>query len=74
MSNGNVEAKHRSLMNTQLTNLLMTISTSLLLASADALPDALYIEGDGRFEFDRTISRLLEMQSEEYLAEGHGPH
>jgi cell division protein ZapE len=43
-----------------------------LLASADALPDALYIQGDGRFEFDRTASRLLEMQSEEYLALGHG--
>jgi cell division protein ZapE len=42
------------------------------LASADALPDVLYLEGDGRFEFDRTVSRLLEMQSEEYLAEGHG--
>ena len=44
-----------------------------LLASADASPDALYPVGDGRFEFDRTVSRLLEMQSEEYLAEGHGP-
>jgi cell division protein ZapE len=44
-----------------------------LLASADATPDALYPEGDGKFEFDRTVSRLLEMQSEEYLAEGHGP-
>ena len=44
-----------------------------LLASADAAPDALYPVGDGRFEFDRTVSRLLEMQSEEYLAEGHGP-
>jgi cell division protein ZapE len=43
------------------------------LASADAAPDQLYPEGDGRFEFDRTVSRLLEMQSEEYLAEGHGP-
>ena len=43
------------------------------LASADAAPDALYPQGDGRFEFDRTVSRLLEMQSEEYLAEGHGP-
>ncbi len=42
------------------------------LASADAAPDALYLAGDGRFEFDRTVSRLLEMQSEEYLAEGHG--
>ncbi|HEV7233183.1 MAG TPA: cell division protein ZapE [Sphingorhabdus sp.] len=45
-----------------------------LLASADAAPDALYLEGDGRFEFERTVSRLLEMQSEEYLAEGHGEH
>ena len=44
-----------------------------LLASADAEPDALYPVGDGRFEFDRTVSRLLEMQSEDYLAEGHGP-
>jgi cell division protein ZapE len=44
-----------------------------LLACADAEPDALYPAGDGRFEFDRTVSRLLEMQSEDYLAEGHGP-
>jgi cell division protein ZapE len=44
-----------------------------LLASADAQLDALYPVGDGRFEFDRTVSRLLEMQSEDYLAEGHGP-
>jgi len=43
-----------------------------LLAAADAVPDALYPEGDGRFEFERTVSRLMEMQSEEYLAEGHG--
>jgi cell division protein ZapE len=43
-----------------------------LLASADAEPDALYAEGDGKFEFERTVSRLMEMQSEEYLALGHG--
>ncbi|MEP7348520.1 MAG: cell division protein ZapE [Sphingorhabdus sp.] len=43
-----------------------------LLASADAVPDALYPEGDGRFEFDRTVSRLIEMQSDSYLALGHG--
>jgi cell division protein ZapE len=42
------------------------------LASADAGPDQLYPIGDGRFEFDRTVSRLMEMQSEDYLAEGHG--
>jgi cell division protein ZapE len=45
-----------------------------LLASADAAPDDLYPIGDGRFEFDRTISRLLEMQSEAYLSLGHGQH
>lgn len=43
------------------------------LASADAEPDHLYPQGDGRFEFDRTLSRLMEMQSEDYLAQGHGP-
>jgi len=43
-----------------------------LLAAADAQPDQLYPTGDGAFEFERTVSRLIEMQSEEYLAEGHG--
>jgi cell division protein ZapE len=43
-----------------------------LLAAADAQPDDLYIAGDGAFEFERTASRLHEMASDEYLAEGHG--
>ena len=43
-----------------------------LLAAADAAPDDLYPAGDGAFEFERTASRLIEMQSEEYLALGHG--
>jgi cell division protein ZapE len=43
-----------------------------LLAAADAQPDALYPAGDGRFEFQRTVSRLEEMRSDDYLAEGHG--
>ncbi|WP_308517738.1 cell division protein ZapE [Sphingomonas flavescens] len=43
-----------------------------LLASADAEPGDLYPTGDGSFEFQRTVSRLEEMQSAEYLAEGHG--
>jgi len=43
-----------------------------LLAAADAEPDQLYTAGDGSFEFHRTASRLAEMQSEEYLAKGHG--
>jgi cell division protein ZapE len=43
-----------------------------LLAAADAQPADLYEKGDGRFEFERTISRLEEMRSEAYLAQGHG--
>ena len=43
-----------------------------LFATADAVPEELYEAGDGRFEFDRTISRLIEMQSLDYLALGHG--
>ena len=43
-----------------------------LLAAADAQPAELYEAGDGRFEFERTISRLEEMRSEDYLALGHG--
>ena len=43
-----------------------------LIASADAEPAELYEKGDGRFEFERTVSRLMEMQSQDYLAEGHG--
>ena len=44
-----------------------------LLASADAEPARLYPTGDGAFEFERTVSRLMEMQSDAYLALGHGP-
>ncbi|MEA3046356.1 MAG: cell division protein ZapE, partial [Sphingomonadales bacterium] len=43
-----------------------------LLAAADAQPNDLYVAGDGAFEFARTASRLIEMQSDDYLAEGHG--
>jgi cell division protein ZapE len=43
-----------------------------LLAAADAQPEGLYPSGDGSFEFQRTVSRLEEMRSAEYLAEGHG--
>ena len=39
-----------------------------LICSAEALPMDLYVDGDGAFEFERTVSRLMEMQSEEYLA------
>jgi cell division protein ZapE len=43
-----------------------------LLAAADAEPADLYPAGDGSFEFARTVSRLEEMRSEAYLAQGHG--
>ena len=48
-----------------------------LFVTAAAEPEDLYEKGargaeGGRFEFERTVSRLNEMQSAEYLAEGHG--
>ena len=45
-----------------------------LICSAEAPPDRLYKAelGHEAFEFDRTISRLTEMQSESYLALPHG--
>lgn len=45
-----------------------------LVASAEAPPTALYTGTEGReaFEFERTASRLIEMQSQSYLALPHG--
>nr|WP_137678285.1 cell division protein ZapE [Parerythrobacter lutipelagi] len=43
-----------------------------LFATAAAEPEKLYQSGDGSFEFERTVSRLMEMQSDEYMALGHG--
>jgi len=45
-----------------------------LLASAEAEVHELYHADSGReaFEFDRTVSRLIEMRSEEYLSLPHG--
>jgi cell division protein ZapE len=45
-----------------------------LLASAEAEAPELYRADSGReaFEFDRTVSRLIEMRSEEYLSLPHG--
>jgi cell division protein ZapE len=42
------------------------------ICSAETLPSELYTEGDGVFEFERTVSRLIEMQSSEYMALPHG--
>ncbi|HKJ75154.1 MAG TPA: cell division protein ZapE, partial [Alphaproteobacteria bacterium] len=43
-----------------------------LFCSAAVRPNELYPSGDGSFEFARTVSRLIEMQSDDYLARGHG--
>ncbi|WP_207457132.1 cell division protein ZapE [Azospirillum sp. SYSU D00513] len=39
--------------------------------TADGPPDRLYPEGTHAFEFERTVSRLMEMQSEEYMRSRH---
>ena len=41
---------------------------TLLVASAEVPPEEIYAAGDGTFEFQRTVSRLIEMQSEDYIA------
>jgi cell division protein ZapE len=41
---------------------------TLLVASAATPPTEIYLAGDGALEFQRTVSRLHEMQSEDYIA------
>jgi len=43
------------------------------ICSAEASSQTLYPSGDGAFEFHRTVSRLMEMQSAEYLGREHLP-
>lgn len=43
-----------------------------LICSAAVPPTELYTEGDGAFEFERTVSRLMEMQAADYMALPHG--
>ena len=45
-----------------------------LICSAEAKPDQLYPSGIASDAFRRTASRLVEMQSEDYLRRGHGIH
>ncbi len=44
-----------------------------LILSAEVPMESLYTEGKLNFEFQRTLSRLLEMQSHAYLAQPHRP-
>ncbi len=41
---------------------------TLLIVSAEVPPAEIYVDGDGTFEFQRTVSRLIEMQSVDYVA------
>ena len=43
-----------------------------VICSAAVAPDRLYVDGDGADAFRRTVSRLIEMQSDDYLKRGHG--
>ena len=43
-----------------------------LVCGADAAPDDLYPAGETAFEFQRTASRLMEMQDADYISEAHG--
>jgi len=43
-----------------------------LVMSAEVEPKSLYDAGDGAFEFERTVSRLFEMRTEEYLGLSKG--
>ena len=42
-----------------------------LVCSAAAPPERLYPDGIGAFEFQRTVSRLMEMQAEDYVVREH---
>lgn len=42
-----------------------------LICTAESPPETLYPTGDGAFEFERTVSRLFEMQSDSYMGSQH---
>jgi len=42
-----------------------------LIASAEVEAEALYREGPAAHEFPRTVSRLIEMRTRDYMAEPH---
>ncbi len=55
-------------------NLVDTLydNSNSLIASAEAEPQDLYPDGPGADLFERTVSRLMEMRSEGYLARRMG--
>ena len=44
---------------------------SVLICSAATPPDSIYDGDDWKFEFQRTVSRLIEMQAEDYIRQRH---
>ena len=42
-----------------------------LICTAEVVPNQLYTEGEQSFEFERTVSRLIEMQTAVYLKQEH---
>ncbi len=65
------ENRNEAIRFTKLIDALYELGVKLL-ATAAAEPARLYPSGDGSFEFERTVSRLMEMQSADYMARGHG--
>lgn len=65
------ENRNEAIRFTKLIDALYENRVKLFVAAA-AKPDELYPSGDGSFEFARTVSRLNEMRSDEYMALGHG--
>ena len=47
------------------------IAPGELIASAEVEADKLYVEGTQAGEFHRTVSRLIEMRTRDYLSEAH---
>ncbi len=67
----NVPVMDRSMRNeakrfVTLVDALYETKTKLVMSAAGE-PSELYLKGDGSFEFERTVSRLMEMRSEDYL-------
>lgn len=65
------ENRNEAIRFTKLIDALYENSVKLFATAADE-PEKLYKAGDGSFEFERTVSRLKEMQSSAYMARGHG--